>query len=124
MGGKEEAVAHAHLGPRFSVFFVGHFACARKVEFGEIGGDGSEKVGFNFENIGKDSVELALVRVPLVNDVEQGSSRIRWQASGGMPASPARVNHVQRVHLEAASPENAVLQAKSASVGGKQKKGK
>ena len=71
------AAARVHLGPWFGVLFVSHFASTRKVELGKIGCDGSEKIRFDFENSGKDSVELALIRVPLVDDIEQSSGGVR-----------------------------------------------
>ena len=61
-------------------------------------------------NASKNFVERALVRVSLVDNVEQGAGRIWRQARGGVPACPAGINDVQSVHLQAASPENAVLQ--------------
>ena len=99
-----------HLCPRFRVFFVGHLANPGKIELRKVGSDGAVEVSFDSENASKNFVELALVRVSLVDNVEQGAGRIWRQARGGVPACPAGINDVQSVHLQAASPENAVLQ--------------
>lgn len=91
------------------MLFVRHFANARKVELGKIGRDGSVKVCFDSEDAGENFVEFSLIRVSLVGNVEQRSGWIRGQARCCVPACPARVNDVKRVHLQAAGPQNAIL---------------
>ncbi len=92
------------------MFFVGHLANPGKIELRKVGRDGAVEVSFDSENASKYFVELALVRVSLVDNVEESAGRIWRHASGGVPACPAGVNDVQSVHLQAAGPENAVLQ--------------
>ena len=91
------------------MLFVRHFANARKVELGEIGRDGSIKVGFDSEDAGENFVEFSLVCVALVGNVEQRPGWIGRQARCCVPAGPARVDDVKRVHLQAARPQNAIL---------------
>jgi hypothetical protein len=91
------------------VLVVRHFAHAGKVELGKVGRDGAVKVGFDPENAGENFVELALISVSLVDNVKHGARRAWRQACGSVPASSARINDVQRVHLEASSPKNAIL---------------
>ncbi len=92
------------------MLFVRHFANPRKVELGKIGCDGSVKVRFDSENTGENFVEFTLIRVSLVNNVEQRSGRVGRQAHGCVPACSATVDDVKRVHLQAAGPEDTILQ--------------
>jgi hypothetical protein len=95
------------------VLIVGHFANTGEVEFSEVGCDSSIKVGLDFEDGSKDFVELALIRVSLINNVECRSCGTGWQTRGCMPARSAGVYDVQRVHLEASCPKNSVLKGAS-----------